>query len=84
MGLVVVIFHNLWVADWRLIITVFGCLVLIKGVVLIVFPDSIIRATGMFQKNMRWVAIPWAIMILPGTFQFHSCVRRQLLPVEGE
>ncbi|MFA5337823.1 MAG: hypothetical protein WC330_05785, partial [Candidatus Omnitrophota bacterium] len=30
-GLAIVLFHNLWVADWRVIITVFGWLTLIKG-----------------------------------------------------
>ncbi len=39
LGLVTVILHNIWVADWRVVITVFGWLSLIKGIARIGFPE---------------------------------------------
>ena len=67
-GLAMVIFHNMWITDWRLIITVFGWLTLIKGVILIVFPDRVISMTDMYKKHIRMIMISWSIMIVFGIF----------------
>ena len=40
LGLGTVVLHNVWVEDWRVIITVFGWLTLIKGVLLLGFSKS--------------------------------------------
>ena len=37
-GLAIVNAHNLWVPDWRVIVTVLGWLLIVRGVVNIVFP----------------------------------------------
>jgi uncharacterized membrane protein len=37
-GLAIVSAHNLWVPDWRVIVTVLGWLLIVRGVVNIVFP----------------------------------------------
>jgi len=39
LGLFSLIFHNLWVGDWRVVITIFGWIALIKGIVGIGFPE---------------------------------------------
>ncbi len=44
-GLVSIIAHSLWVADWRLVITLLGWVVFIKGVVYFSFP----------QLALKWV-----------------------------
>jgi len=44
-GLVSIIAHSLWVADWRLVITLLGWFVFIKGVVYFSFP----------QLALKWV-----------------------------
>ncbi|MCD6543579.1 MAG: hypothetical protein J7K34_03635 [Flavobacteriaceae bacterium] len=44
-GLVSIIAHSLWVADWRLMITLLGWFVFIKGVVYFSFP----------QLALKWV-----------------------------
>lgn len=38
-GILLVTSHNIWVADWRLLITVIGWVALIKGTLRVVFPD---------------------------------------------
>jgi len=40
-GLAIVITHNVWVAGWPVVITIFGWLCVIGGVFRIVFPDSV-------------------------------------------
>ncbi len=67
-GLAIVLFHNVWVLDWRLIITLFGWNALIKGVWLVVFPGSAIKVADKFSKNVKWVKIPWGIMLVLGIF----------------
>jgi hypothetical protein len=67
-GLTVVLFHNIWTADWRVIITVLGWIMLLKGICLIVFPSTIDRFSGIWMKNINVVKIPWAVLILIGLF----------------
>jgi hypothetical protein len=38
-GLAIVIVHNIWAADWRVVITLFGWAAVIGGVARIVFPQ---------------------------------------------
>ena len=67
-GLAVILFHNIWAMDWRLIITLFGWSALIKGAGLVVFPGVYAKMTGRFLKNIKLVAIPWAIMLAISIF----------------
>lgn len=67
-GLAVVLFHNIWAMDWRVIITLLGWNVLIKGIVLVVFPAAAAKITDKFVKNIKLVAIPWGIMLIIGIF----------------
>jgi len=39
-GVVIVLVHNVWSADWSVVITIIGWAGLMKGVWLTVFPDS--------------------------------------------
>jgi len=51
-GLAIVLTHNVWVAGWPVIITIFGWLAVIGGIFRIVFPDSV-KSIGetMLQKS---------------------------------
>jgi len=66
--LAIVLFHNIWVADWRVIITIFGWVGLIKGAWLIVLPGTLLRMTKVYSENIKLVLIPWVIMLLIGIF----------------
>ena len=50
-GVAVLLFHNLWVADWRVIITLLGWLGVAKGVLLLVFPQAAARLTATFTHG---------------------------------
>ncbi|MBU1998836.1 MAG: hypothetical protein KKE64_04995 [Candidatus Omnitrophica bacterium] len=67
-GLAIVLFHNIWVLDWRVIITVFGWIALIKGAWLIIFPGTLVKVTESFAKNIKLVVILWIIMLAIGIF----------------
>ena len=51
MGLVTVILHNHWVAEWVVVITVLGWSTLIKGVVKVGFPELIHKQAQRFRKK---------------------------------
>lgn len=51
LGLVTVILHNVWVADWRVVITIFGWFSLIKGVVRFGFPEISQKLVPALFKN---------------------------------
>ena len=50
-GVVIVLTHNVWVANWTVIITIIGWIALIKGIWIIVFPSTVSRFMQFYQKN---------------------------------
>ncbi len=65
MGLVTVILHNIWVADWRVVITLLGWFTLIKGIMKIGFPEHIHKQAQRFRKNQT---ISTIILMLLGAW----------------
>lgn len=49
MGILTLSAHNVWSLDWRIIITIFGCFALAKGVVRTFFSGWVVDNSG------RWV-----------------------------
>ncbi|MFC2149591.1 hypothetical protein ACFLQ8_02710 [Candidatus Auribacterota bacterium] len=50
-GIVIILTHNVWVASWTVIITIIGWMALIKGIWIIVFPNSVAKLMEVYQKN---------------------------------
>ncbi|MDD5618625.1 MAG: hypothetical protein PHG69_05970 [Candidatus Omnitrophica bacterium] len=67
-GLTVTLFHNFWVLDWRIIITLLGWNMFIKGAWLIISPDTSAKMAASFAKNNKLVIILWVIMLAIGVF----------------
>lgn len=59
LGIGTVILHNLWVRDWRIVITILGWVTLIKGIMKIGFPGHINKQAQMFKAHQRI----WGLMI---------------------
>jgi len=58
-GLALILTHNVWVFDWRLIITLIGWLVLIRAVITIFWPDRIValgEAMLRYHGALRYAA----------------------------
>ena len=62
MGLVTVILHNVWIADWRVTITILGWSTLIKGVMKIGFPEQIHKQAQRFKKK-QWLSAVFIILL---------------------
>jgi hypothetical protein len=54
-GLAIVLTHNVWVADWRLIITLLGWLLLVRGAVRMLVPDQVRAFGATFLRNANVV-----------------------------
>ncbi len=53
MGIAIITFHNIWVLDWRLIITLFGYLAIVSGVFRMAFSTKVIKlGDWMLETNM--------------------------------
>lgn len=73
LGSLVVVHHNLWVRDWRVLITILGWLALIKGVLLIVFPGFVQGYSRPFlgERGLMWLPPAAAVLgLLFGYFGF--------------
>jgi uncharacterized protein YjeT (DUF2065 family) len=52
-GYLIVTYHNYWVQDWRVLITLLGWIALIKGFMLLVSPGSLKNCVAFWQKRMQ-------------------------------
>ena len=75
-GLALVLTHNVWVADWRVIITLFGWMATLAGVVRLMFPMGVERAgrtmlkteTPILITGIVWMALG-AVLCIVGYFR---------------
>jgi hypothetical protein len=52
-GLAIVLTHNVWVANWRVLITLIGWLMLIRGAVRILAPETIMDYAKNLLRNKQ-------------------------------
>ncbi len=50
-GVVIITFHNIWDASWVVLITLLGWAALIKGVALLVFPQTAVKWSRLFARS---------------------------------
>lgn len=63
LGSLLVSSHQVWIRDWRVVITVIGWLLLIKGVLRIFFPELVIKLLAK-KKNSRNFMIAEILVLL--------------------
>lgn len=56
-GVVIVLTHNIWVANWTVLVTIIGWGGLIKGVWMLVFPDSVSGFMKAYLENENLVVV---------------------------
>jgi len=67
LGLVTVVAHNIWIADWPVAVTILGWVTLFKGIEKIGFPDRVNKKAQMFKGGQ----ILWGgVIFLIGVFFF--------------
>lgn len=52
LGLLMVVSHNIWQWNWRIVITIIAWMILLKGASIIFYPQFIDKATILFVQNM--------------------------------
>lgn len=62
-GFLLVRFHNVWVKDWPVIITIIGWIALVKGTLLIVLPKPFMEMSRKFLSTTSMLTI-WAIVAI--------------------
>jgi hypothetical protein len=67
-GFLLVAFHNVWVMGWTVIITIFGWIALIKGIVILMFPGFYFRIFDSLKKRKTLMSIYPIIVILISIF----------------
>jgi uncharacterized membrane protein HdeD (DUF308 family) len=65
-GLAIVLTHNLWVANWRVLITLIGWLMLIRGAVRIAAPDQIKGYAAKIIRNERIYPVTGTVAVILG------------------
>jgi len=65
-GLAMVLAHNVWAADWRVIITILGWLALIGGAFRILFPQEVTRIGNRVIANPSTMLIGGGVTLLLG------------------
>lgn len=68
MGLTLVIFHNLWVADWRVIVTIFGWIGIGGGILRMAFPWLAIQAGKRMLERKKMLFAIGVLNALLGAF----------------
>jgi hypothetical protein len=70
-GFVIVTFHNYWVSDWRVLITLIGWIALGKGVLLLIWPQSLLNYAKWWMKRMQLVGtVSLLLGLILGYFGF--------------
>lgn len=67
-GIAVVLHHNLWVADWRVVITLLGWISVLKGGVRVVFPTVGSGIAKAFAESRALLATSAVIILIVGAW----------------
>jgi len=67
-GFSIVYFHNIWTADWRSLITLFGWAAAIEGVMMIMWPEPLIRFAKSILKQSPLITVLGFIYLTLGAF----------------
>lgn len=67
-GLLIILFHNNWAANWTLLITILGWVGLIKGACLIIIPEKMKKFAERYQESSRPLTIQALIVLAIGVF----------------
>jgi len=65
-GLLNILFHNIWELNWKLIITLIGWIALYMGLSLFMFPKQTVRSLNII--NIKFVQVIYTLLFLTGLF----------------
>ena len=65
-GSMMVVGHNIWVSDWRIIITIIGWLLFIRGIVWLAIPSTMVRWIRKMAGNLKPFYIASVVGLIVG------------------
>lgn len=65
-GLLNILFHNVWESNWKLIITVIGWMSLFMGLLLFIFPKQTV--TWLVYANVKLIQLMYTLLFFIGVF----------------
>lgn len=65
-GYFIVAFHNIWIKDFSVIITIIGWIALTKGLLILVWPKLMIAITKAMTQNEKTLKVEALIVIIIG------------------
>lgn len=69
-GMLLVEYHNFWVKDWTVIVTILGWIAVVKGVMLLAFPQSVCYFKGWFKNSQIFSVFVIILGLVLGYFGF--------------
>ncbi|CAM1359847.1 conserved membrane hypothetical protein [Tenacibaculum sediminilitoris] len=72
-GLLNVLAHNIWEGNIKLLVTLFGWLALIKGIILFTFPKQTINLLK--QTNIKFIQAIYVLLFFLGIFLLNEVYR---------
>ncbi len=69
-GLLSILFHNIWEPNWKLIITLLGWVALFFGLALFIFPNPTVSKLKEF--NIKFVQVIYIMLFLLGIFLLNT------------
>lgn len=73
-GLFVILLHNLWVWDWRVVITIIGWVILLRGVARIILPELVLKHAAKIVESQYTTVITTSalLFLLLGVFLLYK------------
>jgi hypothetical protein len=71
-GLAIVRFHNHWVANWSVLVTILGWLLILGGLVRILFPLRFAALTGDFVQTSSMAVVAVVILVIGAFLSFKA------------
>jgi hypothetical protein len=65
-GLAVVLTHNVWAAIWRVLITLIGWIMLVRGAMRILIPDMVMGYAAKLMHSKQALALSSAALVILG------------------
>lgn len=65
-SILIIVSHNIWQADWRVIITIIGWLLLIRGIIWTTFPQIFIKDASKIAESAIALYISGIIIFILG------------------
>lgn len=72
LGLVSILFHNVWSGDWRVLITIIGWISLVKGILRIGFPKFVEKTVAIFRTKVGLMQTMLVAMFIIGAWLIYS------------